>query len=413
MSSDIRAILHIGAPKCGSSALQTALSQTPDVSGDAGQFAYTALVHQRAGRVQTLSGRRLRRAARRSIFGYQSCPSLPTEAQAPETWDALRRVLRADADGGGPTRPILSNESWLAHSTRFGQILQDAGNPPVRAFAYVRPPLDWLNAAYWQWGLWTGLSFGDWLSRWNMPYRMGTQLDDWATIPGVQLNVRLLDRDVVDSFATDLGVTLPRPARANTASAPALLGFLLRNRAQFRPGPHAAANEFVVARWCPDLPRRALWALNPADVRRVRGENGAEVRRLMAHLPEASLHSDPRWTEEWPYHELIKGGRTYLRDMDEIATLFDSLVAGVRRATEASGARCPDMPRTPPPGTDIEGWDAAIAQVFVTLIKADQQWRLGRGRAWLKSWLRSRDGLADHGRTTGGKQGLRTTSSGK
>lgn len=109
-----RCILHIGAPKCGSSALQAALTAAPDHKDSAGQryrYVGTGTVE---GRIYPLYGGVVRRLGRSSEFGY-SCwpnlraPALPQSGAADPVWDALARVMQNASRQGHV--PMLSNEA--------------------------------------------------------------------------------------------------------------------------------------------------------------------------------------------------------------------------------------------------------------------------------------------------------------
>lgn len=370
-----RVILHIGAPKCGSSALQTALTLAPDHRAADG--THLRYVISRNGRV--VSGRRLRWLGRASPYGYVSWPSLVREAED-RFAQSFQAVLQQATRQGYV--PILSNEGWIAHAQQFAPVLAECGKSgtiKAEVVAFVRPPLDWLNATYWQWGVWSGLDFETWLDRTSSRYRLGASLAAWAELPGVSLTVRSTKEDVVAGFADRFGIELPQGQSSNRAAPPALVGFLLRNR-RFRPDAHASAVEFVFQRWCPPVDAERLWAFRPRHLKRLRADMAADVARLMAAIPAddaAMLGTDPRWAGPEPYEALLTRPTASLDDRRVLAALFDSLSAGVAAVGRAARRKPSTLPAKPAESAKLETWDSVIASALQTLLDLDEAARLG------------------------------------
>ncbi|WP_425074080.1 hypothetical protein [Sagittula sp. S175] len=378
-----RIVLHVGAPKCGSSALQAALSARPILAlPDGGQMCYTA---RGSGlRNEVLTGPRLQQAAEAAVHGYLNWPGRTREVSPPRYHAALDRAVRGTE--GAP--PMLSNEGWIGRATEFATHLPQwfDGRTRVDVFAAARPPLEWLNAAYWQWGVWTGQGIDDWLERQVMPYRLGSDLEAWAALPGVRLHLALTP-DVVADFAERFGVALPAdPTRRNAALPAAMVGFLIRNR-RFRRNAHDSAVDFVLQRWCrpevaPELWAQKLWALGPQHVQALRGPLRAEVDRLMALVPEEeveeALYLRPGWRREAPYHSLLRAPQARLHDPEELVRLHHLLCDSAALAAQAAGRRLPPLP--PPPGvTGPHGpRDAPVARVLDVLLEMDVAWRKHR-----------------------------------
>jgi len=379
MSTERSIILHVGAPKCGSSALQAALSEAPRLTTKAGEtLAYTGL-RARSDDWSLLSGRMLRSAARRSVHGYVSWPSTTAENET-ALFSALDHVRRK----AGRAVPVVSNEGWIGQADAFAEALphwftQDAG-APVEICAFVRPPIDWLNAAYWQWGVWSGRPFQAWVERTEMPYSLGAMLTRWAALPNTRLRLGF-SGDVLAEFEETEGVALPRPAQRNVSLPPAMLGFLMRNR-RYRSNAHDNAAEFIFQRWCKmeDGPR--LWAVLPRHLIQLREALRADLDLLFALVPEdrarAIRAADPRWTSEEPYHERILQGRSRLDDPEELAQLYRVLVSGVGAAAAAAGKAVPKLPPVLSTRASVHAWDVAVAQALEHLIAFDTDLRRRR-----------------------------------
>lgn len=392
MSARKRMILHIGGPKCGSSALQAALSATPDLTSQSGEkLSYTGLRGGGGKDWRPIQGRLLTTAAQRSVHGYVSWPNLGRTEDPTPIFDALDKVWSRLRPG---TVPVLSNEGWVGQAEAFAERLPhwftpgsaESGAPLIEIQAFARPPLDWLNSAYWQWGVWNTRNFDSWLERLAMPYQLGTKIAQWAALPNTRLHLHL-SGDVVARFGEDHGVAL-RPAQArNSSLSPAMVGFLLRNR-RFRPTAHDSAAEFIFQRWCDTSDAPRLWALMPRHVQAVKQAARAEVETLFSLLPEdqrrALRQSDPRWTSNEPYHAKIRAGRSKLDDPEQLAQLYVSLCDGVRKAAHAIRQPVPPLASALAASAPIEDWDTVVASALEHLVKLDRHHRRSKWkpRGW-------------------------------
>ena len=87
-------ILHIGAPKCGSSALQTVLSMTPDLQDRSGNaYRYTA-VQTSLGAYEVRYGRALTRSAQSSSYGYATWPNFAPQVTATNVFNSVLQTMK-------------------------------------------------------------------------------------------------------------------------------------------------------------------------------------------------------------------------------------------------------------------------------------------------------------------------------
>lgn len=373
----VRAILHVGAPKCGSSALQRALSAQPELRGaDGRRHIYMAGRVTEDGLVP-VTGRRLAAMMRHSVHGYLSWPNVSRQDDQPAYWAQVGAGIAAQTRAGRV--PILSSEGWIAHADQAPALAAAAGLETLDAIVFVRPPLDWLNAAYWQWGIWhTGFFHNRQVERWleRARYDVGPHVAAWARAPNVRLAVDSARADVVAGFAARYGLPLQAGDQVNSAPPPALTGFFLRNR-RFRPTPHDSAAEFVVQRWCQFAPSDKLWAFLPRFAQEVWPRLQDDVARMMEALPPETaerLLAEPGWTSLDPYWARMKAGPTRLDAPEALADLYDGIAKGARAAGAGSGAG--DVSRAKPAASaPVEDWDAAIAVVLDRLLEADLRWR--------------------------------------
>lgn len=376
--SDPHLILHLGAPKCASSALQAALTARPDhtVNGLGRPLRYVGCRRRGTG-LKPFYGAAVKVVGRRSVYGYLSWPDLTPETGPAALEAGLNQVL--DQARSRRHVPILSSEGWIAHPRWFGAELQARGSPTVEGVVYLRPPIDWVNAAWWQWGIWTAPNLDAWLDRGPPLYRFGPLLEEWAAIPNLRLHVRPTRPDAVADFAALYGISLPSPSVRNAASPPSLTGFFLRNR-QFRRTGHDTAAEFVFQRWCPMPDEPRSWAVLPRHVHRLRPLVAETRKRIAALLTEeaaARLFADTRWQSEAGYHDRIMAGPSRPHDPAALPGLHAALCSGLETAARTLGRSVPACPPAPGESASLQAWDASLSAMLETLVTLDAAWRAG------------------------------------
>jgi hypothetical protein len=155
MIENFNSIIHIGAGKCGSSALQHYLSNNPEISAHAGRnYKYVTIDMQ--GRFW--SGEAVTQRAARSPYGYVSCVDVRTQAAAVESMVNAEEACKSMISRGDI--PVLSCEGWAnaADVFRSSRLLENLGLKP-RILFFVRPQVDWFNIAWWVGGM-GGCSLG-------------------------------------------------------------------------------------------------------------------------------------------------------------------------------------------------------------------------------------------------------------
>jgi len=348
---------------------------SPDLLGVAGtRYRYTA-AQPLAGKWRTEQGGRLTTWAKMSAYGYATWPNLVRAKAVPGLFDAMHKVVLKGQRQDHV--PILSCEGWVNHPDAFAKALAEWGNPPIDVVVFLRPVVDWMNAAFWQWGVWSNLQLDGWMERSNLPYSFADDIAAWKKIPNVRVIVRSQRPDVVSKFSDIYGVPLQAERHNNMASSPALVGFLMRNRT-YRPNGHEAASEFVVQRWCPSIPSEKLWAVALRHIRKLRKVNAHTVAVLRETLREEDLEdlmTDPRWLDETPYHDDVLNGVTRLNDPSLCDDLYDSLCQGALAACESAKLPVPDLPPPLSGEAIVQDWDRISVSVLEVLLDADAKVR--------------------------------------
>lgn len=153
-----RLLLHIGNGKCGSSSIQnflgTYLSTPEGVTNRAGKkVSYAAVWKSRI-----LSGPDLLAAQNASVSRYVM--SAPLEQFSPTIFRQHLRALQNLTEHIDTV--VLSCEGWASGpGSEFARVI-DEFRIPVDIYFVIRPPVEFTNSAWWQWGAWTGHSIQYW-----------------------------------------------------------------------------------------------------------------------------------------------------------------------------------------------------------------------------------------------------------
>jgi hypothetical protein len=238
-------VLHIGHSKCASSSLQAFLSANlcePIADGNGGAYRYVAI----SGNGSLLSGNQLKSAAQNSHSKY-----VATELNIRDQ-EKFKIGLNNIKKFCGPNDTIvLSNEGWGTQEYVNEQIVETLNEFgfPVHVFLLTRPPVDWFNASWWQWGCWTGQSIESWFKEYQNINFMES-LRQLKEIKAVKLaRVADISQDPISSFLDFLGINpknFESTNNGNLATDADLLKHIIRNRDHYKRSTHNAKSEFVL-----------------------------------------------------------------------------------------------------------------------------------------------------------------------
>lgn len=287
--------LHVGASKCGSSALQTALSASPTITRHDGTKLNYAVLDEKTGEI--IDKERL--IASRGIFGYRVSPNAKLLVGGP--LDNIRKQIRSY-----PTDLILSCESWLYHPEQWKEIL-DFLDVDVDVVVYVRPQVQVLNSAWWQWGAWADQDFDDWMTNRLNASLWGFRAQKWTDLSRVKrLMVKPVSGDIVaDFYENVIGAPLPVDAARSNPSLPGPLLRLFQRNRSLRPSFHSSRIDFALSDQV-GLSDPSIWVLNEEWIDRILKKTQKDNELLISLMDESGarhVREDPHWWSSSAYSE--------------------------------------------------------------------------------------------------------------
>lgn len=303
-----RLVLHIGAPKAGSSSIQNALgyffSHPRARENKHGESVrYAALL----GNGNILTGPGLLAAQNASPMKYVSSDALTND---PET---LRKNLSILAHAFSKRDVVvLSNEGWAKSLDTGMTDALKAINIPIDVFFVTRAPVDWMNSSWWQWGAWSGKTLDQWVTQELPSVDYMRQMDKWRE-SGIVRNIRVVDisQDIIGQLLDFLEFekgTFEYPPHLNTATNYHLLRHLLNNKNKYQRYIHAPMIEFKlnqILRLSPNPPPAVLPPrLAQTVVSSVRGNNERLIDLLDSLEQSLSEENKRKYLDETFYADI-------------------------------------------------------------------------------------------------------------
>jgi hypothetical protein len=295
--------IHIGAGKAGSSALQSFFSNNHTLKTTSKRTVkYYALKTE-----SVLFGDTLKESSIKSFFEYESSVAISAYKKPEQLKKQLKHIdnlcLKNNHD------VIVSCEDYINHPQYFDENrIFTHLESNIQVIMYIRPPLDWLNSAYWQWGAWTNIPFEKWFKAscqkilWYDIYSM------WIEVKGVdKLSVRLSTTDVIDDIKNLLSLSPIDNAtkQSNKSTGDDLLRFLLRNR-NYRPNAHDPTYEFFLNSKINFTSKKAPWVIGPTMQNYAFDYLGNNYKNFEKVLPK-NLWQEMDNNESWWNNSLYLG----------------------------------------------------------------------------------------------------------
>jgi len=297
--------LHLGLPKCGSSSIQSAFSLCPaHVDQDGDSLSYVAI---RKGKV--LSPCLVKERAQRNATAYTS--SAAAESLVCRSQRSRQQAFRFLKAQSGESL-FLSNEGWAqafaspAFCEEINDLIEVCSPIKTTMLVVVRPPVDWVNSAWWQWGAWESEpNFDCWFPvilqslQWHHHLNIVKH-----RFPGVDLRVLPLKPTLLTDISVLCGLKATAFAsvdRVANSSLPAVVLRLYQAFPELRPGPHASGMDFSILHALGDHSagfQRAQWVINRELIQQILTHTKASSQALLAWMSKqdaTAVMQDPRW----------------------------------------------------------------------------------------------------------------------
>ncbi|MDO6460995.1 hypothetical protein Q4485_09830 [Granulosicoccaceae sp. 1_MG-2023] len=285
-------VLHVGAGKCGSSALQRFLSNNPVVELSGGQHMYYHVLTAKGA----YSGADVKARAESVVHNYWSSQNFGRICDV-DFSTFFKGLSKDDVH-------VFSAEGWInevSHST-IRQFLSGL-NQKVKIVMYVRPQVPLMNSAYWQWGAWSDEEPRQWImnraknaAKWFRKYKAFSSLDEVD-----ECSVRILNGDIVSDFVSLFDENEFSLIKENTSSNKSLSGELLRvlqrNR-HLRPGIHASSIDFILEKYFSGIGGPTPWVIDDELFEYIIEECSEDNKKLLRVLDEDQadlMQADERW----------------------------------------------------------------------------------------------------------------------
>ena len=295
-----RILLHLGSSKCGSSSLQSYLSFNGYLKSQNGEEFYYGFLDSNKGLVV---GEEVIRRAKKSQRGYVCSLNANKIKASKESWHAnvysqLKKFFKKKSDN---TCLILSNEGWFHNPDKFDWLeFVDELGIRVDVISYVRPPVEMMNSAWWQWGAWTGLSLEKYIKRRMPALCWFDYAKKWYDLEWVScVDIVPVGNDVVSDFLWLVGVE--PESQTNEAINKGLSGEILRlyqRHPELRPGPHESKIDFVLSKYL-DKTTGTPWVLEESHIEDIiehtREKNNKLLTLVHEEFRERILNNQSWW----------------------------------------------------------------------------------------------------------------------
>jgi len=286
-----RLLVHIGGPKCGSSALQKFLSANPVLDMQDGRtlryVAYSDILNRFVG------GETLKGMAAHAPGDYLVARNILEGCRCSELQEYLDKELPDDAVCA------LSWEGFVSAPPSFFEPLQ----ADIEVVLYIRPQAPLFNSAWWQWGAWSGVTLDEFIdnSIKGQKYFWSKVVDRYRTAPCVKkIHVRILSGDIVEDFVSHFAIhhKLRKDGSIHNRSLPGTILRVYQRNRFLRRTPHNSPIDFSLESKLGYLKDSTPWVLGPEQIERIREGHHQDNQRLAGMLEKDQLQlmrKDSRW----------------------------------------------------------------------------------------------------------------------
>mgnify|MGYP001183834133 CR=1 FL=1 len=298
----MKTILHIGADKCGSSSFQKSLSINKNLKNIHGELNKYAVIRNN----KIIFQPKIIELSRNSL-----CQSL-TSDNAEKIYnysDSVRKNI-INTIAKEKNNLIFSCEGWLrVNNKNYISNLIDVVNPDkssrkLEIICFLRAPVYWINAAWWQWGIWdkNNKDFNLWLQkhiRYTDWFRYLYRYKEIAK--NADILVFPFKDDINKTFFKNQGIINYKEVKKINKSLPIeVLKLYLYNR-DHRPSPHESSNDFLISNLVSSSSynySQFPWILSQQNVKDILNTTNKQIKSLISFMDPINAQTiinDPAW----------------------------------------------------------------------------------------------------------------------
>jgi hypothetical protein len=289
--------IHVGMPKCGSSAIQSLLSNS-DFYQDNKHILYVSI--DRFGNL--LYGDKLFQQAKRSIFQYSSSVEISHLLKLDQ--DKRKAILnKFELLFQNFETIIISNEGWGVKPHEVNQFFETFFS--MRSFeidiiGFIRPQVEWFNSAWWQWGAWTGHTFDHWLDRTIDEASWFKHIEMWNSFNWVNnVHFSLLNSHMISGFLSKIRATFNENSIISNQSSPKLLLRFFQLNREFRVDAHDSGKEFALNRWLNFQDKATPFVIEKKNIEKIQTFHKDANERLIDYLSEEDKKLFQQENSKW------------------------------------------------------------------------------------------------------------------
>jgi hypothetical protein len=317
-----RLILHVGASKCGSSALQTFLSSHPLLYSDVGEnLEYGAITNK-----GIIYQRELTLSAAQNISGYISSASAKYIAAKSQNWrnNIIQSINFRIKQG---TSVVLSNEGWFHRWRDLNNIdFFQRVEANIDVICYVRPQVPFMNSAWWQWGAWSDMPFEDWIKQRLPATQWGNIAEHWRKLDWIDsITIKPLSSDIIANFLDFINITESSiESNRSNAGLPAEILRLFQKYRTLRPHPQKGQIDFALSRHLGHI-SSPPWVIDMETSHNIiqqTRESNNRLLLLMDPAEEKNIRKNMEWWSSAAFqNKIVESPSVQILDTDQLERL--------------------------------------------------------------------------------------------
>lgn len=314
----MKIVLHIGMPKCGSTSLQKYFC-TPLFTEAAALKRIAYICIDKNGGL--LFGDELQKHSEFLIHGsIVSCSGRDISAfDRARKKEVLNKILLLNKNFD---TVIISNEGYGINPDHLqDDCIFKNRKLDVTVLAYIRPQIEWLNSAWWQWGAWTNVPFNRWINLNLRKANWFSLIEKWKRKSWVKaVDVRLLTGNIIEDISSYFGILSNDVSLNINKSLPAEVLRLYQLNRSLRPGPHSSEIDFIVSRHITDIYSPTPWVIPRRLLKKFLTFYEEQNLKLLAMLPknmQDSMMQDKRWWSH-EFYSSANVSRPTIKDLRNI-----------------------------------------------------------------------------------------------